>query len=889
MPIRRRTFLRGGALAAMAVAPGSAGAAEAAVSLIMDPADPVASSGPVQSAAGDLQAALGARGVATSRHASIADAPVAEQRIVLAGSSAVFVQPMLRATGIAPPSAPESIAVVPADGLLLVLASDPRGLVYAVTDLADRVRLGEDPAEALRFYAPALEQPASRVRSIARCFESVAEDPAWFHDRDQWRAYLSMLAANRFNRFSLTLGLQYNYPMEVSDVYLYFSYPFLVSPPGYEVHARGLTDAERDRNLATVRFIGDEAVRRGLDFQLGLWTHGYKFDSPRVNYLVEGITPDNHAPYCRDALAALLKAVPAISGITFRIHGESGIPEGSYDFWQTVFQAFATAGRPVEIDMHAKGMDQKTIDIALATGMPVKVSPKYVAEHNALPYHVSAIRDVDMPPAGGAADAHFALSGGSRRFTRYSYADFLAENRRHGVLFRVWPGTQRVLLWGDPVLAAGYGRQASFCGADGAEWCEPLSFKGRMGSGRAGDRTGFADASLRPRWDWEKFAYQYRVLGRLAYNPATGPEVWQRWLGHAFGPAAGDAEAALSAASRVLPLVTLAHGPSVSNNSYWPEIYTNMSIVQGDDLTRPYYDTPKPPRFGYVETFDKRFFSRINEYVDSLLSKRPDARYSPVDVAVWLDALAGTAEQHGQRLVPYLRGNADLRRLAADVSIQAALGRFFAHKFRAAVLWGLHVRTNDPVAATEAVKAYRSARAAWAVAAEAGSVYVRDLSYGPQPWLRGHWRDRLPAIDADIVAMEQMAGDVNGAVRGDPEMIWAALGQVLAGPRRDAVAVVHEPPVRFAPGQALAMTMTAAEDLNEVRLHYRHVNQAENWQSVAMTVQGGGWRGEVPATYTASPFALQYYFELRSEQVAVLSPGLRGDLSNQPYYLVRQG
>ena len=52
------------------------------------------------------------------------------------------------------------------------------------------------------------------------------------------------------------------------------------------------------------------------------------------------------------------RPVPPISGVTFRVHGESGVEEGSYDFWKTVFDGVATCGRPVEIDMHAKGMDQ---------------------------------------------------------------------------------------------------------------------------------------------------------------------------------------------------------------------------------------------------------------------------------------------------------------------------------------------------------------------------------------------------------------------------------------------------------------------------------------------------------------------------------------------------
>ena len=57
------------------------------------------------------------------------------------------------------------------------------------------------------------------------------------------------------------------------------------------------------------------------------------------------------------------------------------------------------------------------------------------------------------------------------------------------------------------------------------------------------------------------------------------------------------------------------------------------------------------------------------------------------------------------------------------------------------------------LAEIEAVVAYRRARDAWAELAElAWGVYMEDVSYGPQEHLRGHWRDRLPAIDADVAA-----------------------------------------------------------------------------------------------------------------------------------------
>ena len=47
---------------------------------------------------------------------------------------------------------------------------------------------------------------------------------------------------------------------------------------------------------------------------------------------------------------------------------------------------------------------------------------------------------------------------------------------------------------------------------------EPLSFKGRRGSGLPGGRNAYADTSLTPTGgDWEKFTYTFRLFGRLLY------------------------------------------------------------------------------------------------------------------------------------------------------------------------------------------------------------------------------------------------------------------------------------------------------------------------------------------------------------------------------------
>ena len=142
------------------------------------------------------------------------------------------------------------------------------------------------------------------IRSLARLFVSDVEDKPWFNDREMWPRYLTMLATQRYNRFNLGFGIGYDFLTNVKDAYFLFAYPFLLNVPGYSVKAAGLPDAERDRNLETLQFLGRETVARGMQFQLGLWMHGYEWlKSPTPNYTIEGL----HQGKSRTLLAFLVK------------------------------------------------------------------------------------------------------------------------------------------------------------------------------------------------------------------------------------------------------------------------------------------------------------------------------------------------------------------------------------------------------------------------------------------------------------------------------------------------------------------------------------------------------------------------------------------------------
>lgn len=74
-----------------------------------------------------------------------------------------------------------------------------------------------------------------------------------------------------------------------------------------------------------------------------------------------------------------------------------------------------------------------------------------------------------------------------------------------------------------------------------------------------------------------------------------------------------------------------------------------------------------------------------------------------------------------------------------------------------------------------------------------------------------------------------------------------------------------------------------------VRLIYRHVNQEEYFQVQEMPSKLNRYDADIPRSYTKSPHALQYFFELRTgDGLAWLFPGLGAHLSKQPYFVAQR-
>lgn len=893
----RRHFVKVSGITALGISSVGLSALTAqGVSIIADPDDVISNAKPSIWALKELESSLESQHISVSRCESLSQAKPGDFIIVAAGSASSVARQLLKSTKITLPSLPESLGIVPAlsggKQVLLATGYDVRGLVYAILELADRVNNSSEPLASLDIRKPVIEKPANRIRSLNRLFVSDVEDKPWYNDKEMWGPYLTMIAANRFNRFNLSFGIGYDFLQNVTDGYFLFAYPFLLSVPGYNVRVPELPDKERDNNLEILKYISEQTVARGIEFQLGIWMHGYEWlNSPNPNYTIEGLTPDKHGPYCRDAVRLLLQKCPAISGVTFRIHGESGVTEGSYNFWKTVFEGVSTCGRKVEIDMHAKGMDQTMIDAALSTGLPINISPKYWAEHLGMPYHQADIRPTEIPREGRVATGLMNLSAGSRSFIRYGYGDLLKENRKYGVLHRIWPGTQRLLLWGDPVVSAAHSRAFSFCGSAGVELMEPLSFKGRRGSGIAADRCGYKDETLKTRWDWEKYHYSLRIFGRLTYNPDTEPDVWQRYLKNQFGNAAAPVESALSKTTSILPIVLTAHGASAGNNSYWPEMYLNQSIAD-PKKRNPYGDNPAPRVFGNVSPTDPQLFLRINECAAELLKGESSGKYTTVEVAQWIEDYADAAAKQlaDAETKAENKKSPEYRRMSIDLSMVIGLGRFFGSKFRAGVLYSIFEQSGDRKALEESLKYYYKARTYWAeIANISRDVYLPDITIGENEVLRGHWISRLPGIDEDIALMANiLVNSINDGI-SQPENARLAIQKVTGRQVRRSSVCDHLQPGKFQTGKPLKIEIIPDSNPGSVRLFYRHVNHAERFQSADMQQTGKKFTAEIPGEYTSTEYPLQYYFVFRDgTNSAWLYPGFNENQTNQPYFIVRK-
>ncbi len=198
-------------------------------------------------------------------------------------------------------------------------------------------------------------------------------------------------------------------------------------------------------------------------------------------------------------------------------------------------------------------------------------------------------------------------------------------------------------------------------------------------------------------------------------------------------------------------------------------------------------------------------------------------------------------------------------------------------------------QSGDRNALELSIKTYHKARNFWIELSEiARDVYKHDITVSELDVLRGHWLDRLPAIDEDIDFMKNILNETPVTTAVQKDNIRLAIEKALGRPKRDSAICKHKQPEHFTAGKALDLELSIEKKVRSVKLYYRHVNQAERFKTLEMKQAGNSFVAAIPAEYTETLYPLQYYFELRERTDNVwLYPGLSASLTQQPYFVVQ--
>ena len=761
-----------------------------------------------------------------------ADGKVPQLLVGLAGSSPLVDEVLGELRVVCPPT-PESLAIARLQhGGLVIAGSDDLGLAYALAEVSRAVACAPAGSEPLSRVIEIAESPVLAWRSMQLFLCNRDLEAEWYFDEGFWAGYVDQLRDCRYNNLSLTFGHQ--------TPYLTPPYPFLVDMGDFDVTLRDYTAADRTRGLRALQRASEITRGRGLHFTLGIWSQR---PEPFGEPMLDGLDEVDVVEFNAVDLERLLAACPLVDGVQFRMNYESGISENRQgEFYERQFRVVADCGRPIRLDLRAKGLSDEVVRQARSLVPDTVVSTKFWCEHLGQPYAMPAIKRDDVS-----------------HYRRYGYWDLLSRPAQTPLIYRLWSaGSQRALLWGTPLWVERFARA---CGShtEGFEVMAPLTNKG--GINHPGCWQLLADATDQPfEWEYQRYWMFYLLFGRLGYDPNAPREIWQRELGNRFGAAAAPVEGAYRATGEILPLLTTVLQSSASLWSFWPEMYAGRSLVL--DIA--------------VEPSDPTQFYGVGEYVEEALTGQLCGKWTPCHVADRLDELADESRQ----AIAAADGAdaAASREYAAtrvDTLAYASLGAYHADRLRSMCDLAFFLRTGCRHRIGSAAEHLRRARQHWVELVQlTDGVYHDDLVFGylsdqeyPDGLLSkdlsyrhdGHWKDRLEVIDADAAYLEEAARQVAGRKSGTTTYAGESGLPGLPGIRCQL-------PDRVAPGSDLTVEMEVDGMADAVICHHRAMLQCRPFTCRPMERRGPmEFATEIPAADVDGRWDLMVFFELRLE------------------------
>ena len=802
-----------------------------------------------------------------------------EPVIVVGTTAERNIQILLENAGVSYHLEPESVIYqwceTHAGRVLVISGSDDVGLMYALLEMAERIEAGG--YEALVNTENLTESPDNRIRGMDRYIVGHLDDE-WFKSEEFWHYYLARLAKARFNRFYLIVGFD--------TPYLTPPYPFFTTVEGYEnITVEGLSDQARDDNLRALRRVGQLCKEYGLMFGFATWQQRPWTESQKQ--MVNGLPEDEKglSEYCYHGLRALIRAVPEIDIVQFRVNHESGVGTqvSAEDFWNHCTDAVAEIAqednRPLILDLRAKGLTDAMIDYAFSKGLHVEVPTKYWCEHAALPHHLSIMRTEELERLDNFNHSR-----------RYSYADMLKKPKYYDVFYRLWNyGSTNLFIWGDADYARRFSRSCSLSNSIGFTINSPLALKYGYELLHKDAWHTFADPSLRSgKWEDERFWMWYIAYGRLGYSADTDPEVWKRVFRKHFGEKSAEViERGLRAASKIVPFVTTIHMPVHPSLRYWTEMSTGGALFYQNNI-HPHDDVS----YGATEPSDHGLFYGIDEFAEALLSQKLSGKYSPLQSAQWLVQFAEDTYRAIEQAdaIGENSTNAEYRAMKTDMLLLCDFARYHANKILSAFALKCFDITKDKSYLSDCVLLFKQAKKYWSSLSELGlKAYHHDLEFSTAGTKTRHgtWKELLSEFEADEKTLLGLVEEYDVELSSDLAHCYTPVsfdaGMYTFSENLPETHKANTPLTI----EVNACTLADLYDKPFV-LHYRHTNHLEGeFKTIKMEPTDRGFRATIPAEYLPPEWDLMVYVTMQDKDGSCLMlPGIYHPKFPYPYHVI---
>ena len=746
-----------------------------------------------------------------------------------------------------------------------IAGSEGRGLMYAELDVADRIRWSTNTDSPLSEVRDTVEKPGVGNRGITLFAMNRAYWESRFYDESYWARYLDTLAQNRFNSMVVVLGYE-------NGGFLAPCYPYFFNVPEFpEIKMVGITAAQQQQNVEALNRLIAMAHARGINFTIGIWDHIYRGNVQNggsalgndglrgpTPSLVWGVNVTNLIPYTQAALKTFLKTFPALDGIQFRMHDESGLkPSEQGKFWKSIFKTIMETTPKMPLDLRAKGLTAEEIQSALDSGANFHLSTKYWMEQMGLPFHPTHINPRDQDNA------------------RHSYAALLTYPQKYQMDWQLWNGgTARIFLWGDPDYARRFVETTHLYDGDSFEVDEPLATKME---GQFHDAKPFDLLKPSARYydyEFERYWHFFQVFGRIGYDTNAPADIWDREFEMRFGADAGPIlENALHRASWILPRIIASSYP-----------YGGFPMTAGWPEKQHLGDLPS---YAKATLSDVQLFENFDEEAQLLIEGGETAKFRPQETSRWFAQTADEIETQvadAEKKIGSHRSK-EFDSTVMDLTMLASLARYHSQRILAAVSYRLFDRTKDTAALDDAIAYERSAIVAWQKMVDtAGDTYAPDLMFGARSRnLCGHWRDELVSLQSGLVKLEVQRKNIpiDGMFTPSPQCV--VFTNDFAAPT-----IVHQPILTVPASKPLTIhaKVNSPNGIKWVQVLYRSVNQTKDFETLAMKPvdESGNYEAVIPADKVDPRFDFMYFTQaMDSQHHGVMFP----DFNRQtPYFIV---